>query len=75
MADARAAVAHVEIDTVEAARDYADQEFARLAARDRHLVQAQNLVAAVAVDARCEHSHDVPPDMRLQNAATALSVA
>jgi|HubBroStandDraft_6_1064221.scaffolds.fasta_scaffold410547_2 hypothetical protein len=75
MADARAAVAHVEIDTVEPARDHADHEFAGLAVGERQLVQAQNLVAAVAVDARCEHSHDVPPDMRLQNAATALSVA
>jgi len=47
--DPGAAVAHVEIDAVEAACDHADERFAGLSLRRRDLVQPQRFVAAMAV--------------------------
>ena len=73
--DPRAAIAHVEVDAVEAARDHADQQVAGLALRNGHIVEAQDFGAAVAVNARCEHRHRASPKICAQNLTAASSVA
>ena len=50
-----AAVAHIEIDAVEPARDHADAQLARFPIGDRNLVEPQHFVAAMSVNARRQH--------------------
>ena len=58
--DPGAGIAHVEIDPVETSGRHADQDLAFFSLRDGQLVDLQDLVAAVTVNACCEHGFRTP---------------
>jgi hypothetical protein len=71
----RAAVAHIEVDAIETARNHADAQFSGRPLRDRQIVKVHDVIAAMSVNARHEHRHRVSLRSIAQKPATASSVA